>query len=436
MRANNKLIIVLTIVILVLVIVVIVAKKKGFIGKKDSVKVEFAIVNNKTIIEKVSASGKIKPETEVKISSDVSGEVIELFVEEGDSVKSGQLLLKIKPDNYKSLLDMASAGLNSSKANLSQAKSRLSQAKSNHIQNENNYNRNKKLYEEKVISAAEFETIETTYKVSLEELKSAEESVNAAFYNVNSAEAQVREASENLRKTTIYAPVSGTVSKLSVEKGERVVGTSQMAGTELLRIANLQSMEVRVNVNENDIVRVQVGDTALISVDSYSKNDEKYKGIVTQIANTANETINLEAVTEFEVRVRILNNSYKHLQSEINKFPFRPGMTASIDIITEKKFNIISAPISSITTRMLSEIDTSVIEKDEMQEVAFIVKKNKTVEIVKVKTGISDFDNIEILSGLTLNDTVVTGPYSILSKKLKNKDKIDFVKDNKLEENE
>ena len=433
-KGSNKLIYILVAVVAILLIVVIIGKKKGVIGTKQGVEVEVAEVQKITIIEKVSATGKIHPVTEVKISPDVSGEIIELFVFEGDSVKQGQLLLKIKPDNYKSMLDQAVAGLNSAKASLAQSGARLSQTKANNIQTEQNYNRNKKLHDQKVISDSEFEAIDAAYKVSLQELEASKQTVMASNFNVQSAVARVSDARQNLNKTEIYAPVSGTISKLAVEKGERVVGTSQMAGTELLRIANLALMEVRVNVNENDIVRVTEGDKVMIEVDSYSRDDEEFEGKVTSIAHTANDVLSLDAVTEFEVKIMLVNASYKHLATVEKPFPFRPGMTATVDIVTDSKGDILSVPISSVTTRLKSEKeedkeDEETQQDEEVDEVVFVVNEDNTVTKTIIKTGISDFDNIEVKSGLKDGSTIVKGPYQVISKKLKDGDDVKIKSD-------
>lgn len=435
-KSNNKILYILGAIAFVLIIVSVIAKKKGYIGGKEGVEVEIGKVVKSQIIEKVSATGKIHPVKEVKISPDVSGEIVELYISEGDSVSKGQLLLKIKPDNYKSMVDQAVAGLNSAKANLAQSDARLAQTKANNIQTKQNFERNKTLHTQNVISNAEFEQIEATYKVSLEELEAAKQTVMAAKYNVESARARVVDAQENLNKTEIYAPVSGTISKLGVEKGERVVGTSQMAGTELLRIANLSYMEIRVNVNENDIIRVNEGDTTIIEVDSYSRDDEKFKGLVTSIAHSANDVLSLDAVTEFEVKIWLLNESYNHLVTDEKPFPFRPGMTATVDIVTDSKNGVITVPISAVTTRSKDDKkkDEEINSKDELIEIVFVVNDDNTVTKTVVRTGISDFDNIEILSGLSLDQTIVKGPYQVVSKKLKDNDAIK-VKSEKEDEN-
>ncbi len=426
--------------LLVLILVgLLIAKKAGWIGKDKGTEVIIAKAKNSEIIEKVSASGKIKPETEVKISPDVSGEIIELNVSEGDSVVKGQLLLRIRPDNYQSFVDAQQASVNSARANLAQTKARLAQAQANLKQTRQNYDRNKALFEQKVISQAEWQQISASYEAARQEVESLKQSVRASEYNIQNALASLKDARENLNKTTIYAPVSGIVSKLNVERGERVVGTSQMAGTEIMRIANLNNMEVRVNVNENDIIRVALGDSVIVEVDSYASKDEKFKGVVTSIANTAKDATTLEAVTEFEVRIRLINESYSHLANQ-NARPFRPGMTASVDIITDKKSDVLSVPLSAVTTRSTeSENKSKDTEEGEAQdsedqkpkssakveEVVFVYDKvTNTVKTVKVKTGISDFENIQILSGIKAGDQVVSGPFRAVSTLLKDGAKV------------
>ncbi|MEJ8756545.1 efflux RND transporter periplasmic adaptor subunit [Pontibacter sp. H259] len=445
-KKSKRLIPILITVLVVAIVLLVVAKKAGWLGKDEGVEVVLSDAKKAEIVEKVSASGKIQPETEVKISPDVSGEIIELNVEEGDSVVKGQLLLRIRPDNYQSFVDAQEASVNSSRAQLSQSRARLAQAQANQVQVRQAYERNKKLFDQKVISEAEFEQSRAAYTSGQQELESLKQSIRAAEFGVQNAQASLKEARENLNKTTIYAPVSGIVSKLNVERGERVVGTSQMAGTEIMRIANLNNMEVRVNVNENDIIRVGLGDSVIVEVDSYTTRDEKFKGIVTAIANTAKDATTLEAVTEFEVRIRLLNESYGHL-TKSNPRPFRPGMTASVDIITERKNNALSVPLSAVTTR--AEEDKTEKKENEaaaapqadeeaekrpaikIDEIVFVYDaKTNTVKAQKVKTGISDFDNIEILSGVTAGQKVVSGPFRAVSKTLKDGSKV-AVKDAK-----
>jgi HlyD family secretion protein len=418
-----------------------IAKQKGLIGKEPSTEVEFTKAKKADIIERVSASGKIQPEVEVKLSPDVSGEIVGLYVSEGDSVKAGQLLLKIKPDNYESLFARAEAQVNSARASVEQSKSGQSQSESRLLKSKIDYDRNKKLHDDKVISDADFDQFNSQYLVAKQDVESSKANVLAAEFNVKSSQAALKEARANLTKTTIYAPQSGTVSKLNVELGERVVGTSQMAGTELLRIANLNKMEVRVNVNENDITRVSMNDTVIIDVDSYSASGRKFKGIVYEIASSANglgnsaaaAAVSSDAVTEFEVKIRVLRSSYSDLIVGKRSYPLKPGMTASVEIITNRKMGVLSVPLATVTTRdptMKTEGDKKegednnqepekVIKKDKIKEVVFVMDKDSKAKLREVKTGISDFENIEILSGLKEGETIISGPYITVSKKLK-----------------
>ncbi|GAB3997758.1 efflux RND transporter periplasmic adaptor subunit [Spirosoma daeguense] len=427
------------------------AKEAGLIGKPEATEVDFALVKRTNIVERVTASGRVQPQVEVKISPDVSGEIIGLYVNEGDPVKAGQLLCRIRPDNYESMMARAKATVNQSRAQLEQSKASVAQSNARLIRAKADYDRNRKLFADKVISSADLETSEANYNVAQQEVEASKASVRAAQFNIQSAEANLRDANENLRKTTIYCPVNGTVSKLNIELGERVVGTSQMAGTEIMRIANLQNMEVRVNVNENDIVRVNLGDTADIEVDSYTTAGRKFKGIVYEIANTANglasssgaaaaASVSTDAVTEFEVKVKILNESYADLLALKDKkgYPFKPGMTASVEIITDRKSNVLSVPIAAVTTRAadstafntekmedrrsgtVDEKPTNQAEKKERpKEIVFVNVGGKATQR-EVKTGISDFENIEILSGLKPGEQIVSGPFIAVSKKLKN----------------
>ena len=442
-------------VVVVLIGSLVAAKQAGWIGKPKSTEVDFATVKRTNIIERVSASGRVQPQVEVKISPDVSGEIIGLYVNEGDSVKVGQLLVKIRPDNYESLLSRAQATVNQSRAQLEQSKASVAQSEARLIRARTDFERNRKLVADKVISTADFEQSEANYNVARQEVEAAKANVKAAQFSIQSAEAGLRDANENLRKTTIYSPVNGTVSKLNVEQGERVVGTSQMAGTEIMRLANLNNMEVRVNVNENDIVRVTMGDTADIEIDSYTTTGRKFKGIVYEIANTANglasssggtSSISTDAVTEFEVKIKILNNSYRDLVTQKGKkgYPFKPGMTASVEVITDRKDNILTVPIAAVTTRG-TEINADnanppgngngpnngpqaekpkvPAKKEEVKELVFINQGGKAVQR-EVKTGISDFENIEIKSGLKEGEQIISGPFLAVSKKLKNNDLI------------
>jgi len=435
-KKSNKILYILVGLVVVLVIFAIVGKSAGWIGKAKEIEVETAKAQTERIVETVSASGMIQPVYEVKISPDVPGEIIELNIEEGDSVQRDQVLLRIRPDIYQSSLERAKANLNQQKANLADARARIARAQAQLLRAENEYNRNRDLKDQNVISAADFELSEANYKVAKNDLVSARESENASQYIVASAEASVKEAEENLRFTTIRAPISGIVSKLDVELGERVVGTAQMTGTEMLRIADLTKMEARVDVNENDIIRVSVGDTAEVDVDSYTHTGKLFKGIVTNIANTANDKTSPDAVTEFEVRIRIINDSYRELVEEQGSVsPFRPGMTASVDITTEVKEDILTIPLAAVTTRNpndkkkaegeeqddAAEEKKSTGAKDEVVEVVFLFNEGQA-KMVEVETGISDFENIEILKGISSGDEVVKGPFIAVSKRLKDGD--------------
>lgn len=425
---------------LVLIIIVLaVGKSAGWIGKKKEIEVEIAVAKRTTIIEKVSASGQVQPVVEVKLSSEVSGEIIELEIEEGDPVKQGELLAKIRPDNFIAAVEQSRASLNTQKANLASSRASLSRAQATFNRSELDYKRQEGLYKEKVISDSDWELARQNYEIAKNDLMSAKESVEASRYVVKSSEAQLSQAQENLRRATVISPMTGTVSKLNVEKGETVLGTQQFQGTEMMRIADLNQMEVRVNVNENDIIRVALMDTALIDVDSYSHLDKEFKGLVTAVANTANDKASPDAVTEFEVRIKILNSSYQDLVAEGNKYPFRPGMTASVEIITERKQGVLSVPLSSVTTRKPGEKlgfgkkgeDDENEESAkptngadvEIKEVVFVMEEGKA-KMKEVKTGISDYENIEILSGVSENDEVVSGPFLVVSKRLNDDDAI------------
>ncbi|MDH3710430.1 MAG: efflux RND transporter periplasmic adaptor subunit [Cyclobacteriaceae bacterium] len=432
-KKSNKLLYIIGGAIGLLIVFIIIGKSTGLLDNRNQTEVTVAQASLGDITETVSASGTVQPEVEVKISPDVPGEIIELNVEEGDSVRVRDLLIKIRPDNFQSALERSMANLNQQRANQASSQARLSQADAEFIRAQKDFDRNKNLYQEKVISDAEYEAAEASYQVAKQELESARQGAQAARYTVASSQASVDEAQENLSLTSVFAPMNGIVSKLSVEKGERVVGTSQMAGTEMLRIADLNRMEVRVDVNENDIIRVSVGDTATIDVDAYSYTGKKFFGTVTQIANTAKDKISDDAVTEFEVRVRILNESYADLLEEKASSPFRPGMTASVDIITTKKKDILMVPLSAVTTREREDDqekeastrpdDAAEEEQKEVDEVVFISEEGEA-KMVVVKTGISDFDNIEILEGIAEGVDVITGPFMVVSKRLEDGDAV------------
>jgi HlyD family secretion protein len=413
---NNKMLKILLPIVIVLIIFAIIGKKQGWFGKALTVKITVENAEKRVIVETITANGKIQPEKEVKISPDVSGEIVELTIKEGDHVEKGQLLLRIKPDTYISQKDRSLAAISSARARLAQSEAQFTQA-------ELSFKRSKQLYEEQTISKSDYEQAEASYTVAKAE-------VDAAKYSVVSAEASVKEANENLIKTSIYAPMSGTVSMLLVELGERVAGTNLMAGTELLRVADLSRMEAQVEVNENDIVRVNLGDTALIEVDAYL--DQKFKGIVTEIANSAKTTgVSADQVTNFDVKILILPESYKKLVDAGDSNPFRPGMSASVDIQTESKADIIAVPIQSVTTRTDTTKTVTTPSDDDIRTIVFITDGQYALA-KDVKTGIQDNNYIEILSGVVENDRVISAPFSAISKKLSDSTLIEIVKKDEL----
>ncbi|MCG9791494.1 efflux RND transporter periplasmic adaptor subunit [Flavobacterium algicola] len=408
-------------VVIVVIGVVLLLVKKGVIGNNDEGKqVEIATVMSRTIVETVSATGKIQPEIEVKIASMVSGEIIDLPIKEGQAVKKGDLLVKINPDLYTSSLNRTKAGLSGSKSGLSQAEAQFKESTLS-------YERNKTLYGKGIISKSDWDKAVAAFEV-------AKATKQSAYFNVQSALASVNEAQDNLGRTLIYAPAAGTVSVLNVELGERVLGTQQMAGTEILRVANLNNMEVEVDVNENDIVKIKVDDIANIEVDAYLK--KRFKGVVTSISNSASSNLTADQVTNFKVKVRILKESYEDLLvgKPATYSPFRPGMTATVDIVTKTKSNVLNVPISSIVVKS-DTLSTKDVKEQEVADDEKIVKKDKKLECVFVKvgqkavirivkTGIQDDTNIEILSGLKKGDIVITGPYNTVSKELNSGDKV------------
>ena len=424
---SKKTIYILLAVAVVLIGTLIGLSKSGVIGSKDKgTEIEIANVAASTIVETVSATGKIQPEIEVKISSEVSGEIIALNVKEGQVVKKGDLLVKINPDLYTSSYNRTVSNLSGTKAGLNQSEASYKEAKAN-------YDRNKSLYDKGIISRADWDKAVASFEV-------AKANKQNAYYNVQSASATVLEAKDNLGRTTIYAPADGTISVLNVELGERVLGTQQMAGTEILRVANLNNMEVEVDVNENDIVKIKVGDKANVEVDAYLK--KQFKGVVTSISNSASSTLTADQVTNFKVKVRILKESYQDLlEGKPSTYsPFRPGMTATVDIITNTKSNILTVPISSVVvksdTAAVKEIkvedpneEKSKPKSDKKFECVFVKVGNKA-KIRIIKTGIQDDTNIEVLSGLKKGDVVITGPYTTVSKELNSGDKVSLKTEN------
>lgn len=441
---NKKTVLKVVIGLVVLIVIVLaIARKQGLIGEQHGTRVTVEKAEKRTIVEIVAASGKIQPEVEVKLTPDLSGEVVELAVKEGDYVKQGQFLAKINPEIYLSNFDRIVASLNMQKANLANAKARLAQTQAQFINAEISYNRTKSLLEQNAVSQSDYDAARANFLVVKAEVEAAEQSVLAAEFNVKSSEASVKEARENLTKTSIFSPIEGTISKLTVEKGERVVGTSQFAGTEIMRIARLSSMEVIVSVAEMDIVRVNLNDTALVEVDAYL--NRKFRGIVTSIATSANLTgVSADQVTNFDVRIRILPESYADLmREEVSDYsPFRPGMSATVDIQTKTEYNVLTVPIQAVTTRADTLIagrrDNSENEPagrtqtaDQLKEFVFLFSDN-IARLTSVRTGIQDNMYIQILEGLDEESEVITGPYRAVSSSLKDGDAVRIVERSEL----
>jgi HlyD family secretion protein len=440
-KSNKKWLIIGLIV--VVIIIVGLAIKKGQGEKATRVAVEK--VELRTITETVSANGKIQPAKDIKISPYISGEVIELNVKEGDFVHKGDMLAKIDPQIYVSNYDRAQAALKSAQANEAQSKARYTQSKAQFNKIKLDFDRSKQLWEKQVISDAEYDAAKSSYEVGEAEVKAANESYKAAQFQVNSAKASLKEAKENLNRTSIYAPNDGTVSRLNIEVGERVTGASQFSsGTEIMRIANLDVMEVNVEVNETDIVRISLLDTALIEVDAYL--DRKFKGVITEIATSANTTgTSADQVTNFDVKIKMLKDSYDDLIKSGRSIssPFRPGMSATVEIQTETEKNILSVPIQAVTTRAdttgriksarekREDKKSNADETDKTQEYVFVVD-GETAKLTAVKTGVQDNMYIQILEGIEEGDQVIVAPYRAVSKGLKNGDAVTIVDKKKL----
>jgi HlyD family secretion protein len=441
---------------LVVVIGLIIGlKKAGVIGKEEGIKVTVEAVQRRTIIETVNASGKVYPEIEVKISPDVSGEIVELTVNEGDTVKRGQVLARIYADILNSQRDQVAAGVSQQEAQVSNTTAQSAAIKATLDQAETQYNRQKKLLEEKVISRLEFEQAEQAFKSARANYNAAMEGIKSAKAGVQSVQAQLNRANKDIGRTLITSPMDGVISLLAIKKGERVAGNSFNVGTEMMRVADMRSFEVRVDVGENDIPKVKLGDTAIVEVDAYTSR--KFKGIVYKIANpnTGNAlAANASAeVTNYKVHIRLLQESYQDLVVPGRSFPFRPGMTASADIQTKSKYNVLSVPLNAVTTRdskeeqkekkdekktdakvaqVEKESQKSVSSDDTIEEVVFVLQADNKVKKVKVKTAIQDLNNIEVSEGLKEGDKVVTGPYSIVSKMLKDGNLVTVVEKDKL----
>ena len=420
---SRKRIVYLSIGLVAIALLIIIGKRRN----KGDIEVQTGSIAYRTIISTVSANGKVMPEGEVKISADVSGEIVDLFVEEGDTVKEGDILLKIDQDLYLTALDRARANLSAAQSSYKTNLAILEQSDSRFKEQEANFARSQSLFDQGVLSQAEFDAASTAYQVATSDVKAAKERVSAAQFNIDNARASVSEAQKNLARTTILAPGDGVVSALNMERGERVVGTAQMAGTEIMVISNFHNMEVIVDVNENDILQVKHGDTTDIEVDAYP--DRIFKGIVTEIARSASglgsPLAATEQVTNFEVKIRILKSSYEDLMNN-NIAPFLPGMSAGVEIQTKVEREVACLPIEAVTTRESTDSSTT----DEIEEVVFGVKNGKAVRY-SIKTGIQDSRYIQIVSGLDSSATIVTGPYDAVSKKLKDGKVVKVVKGGK-----
>lgn len=431
--------------ILISLVILIVAlaglKAAGVFGKDEGTKVTAEKAQLRTITEIVNASGKIYPEIEVKVSPDISGEITELTVQEGDSVKKGQVLARIYADIYSIQASQAASGVAQSQAQVANSQAGINALAAQLEQAEKTYNMQKQLYDEKVISRNEFNIAEANYKSALANYNAAKQGIRGGQAAVQSASANLAKAQKDLSRTIITAPMDGVVSLLSVKKGEKVAGNSFTLGTEILRIADMSKIEVRVDVGESDIPKVHLGDSAIVTVDAYM--DRKFKGIVTQIASSNNGAATQTAlanttsdVTNYKVYIRLLPESYTDLLGK-GSFPFRPGMSASADIQTKTHSNVLSVPINAVTTREIK--DSTVAEKkpgdaepatpaDDLEVVVFVLNdKDATVKKVKVKTAIQDINYIEVTEGLKQGEQVITGPYEVVSKSLKEKDKVKVV---------
>ena len=444
----NKKLLWIIIGLVVVIGTVIVLKKKGVLGKEEGIKVSSEKVAQRTIIETVNASGKVYPEIEVKVSPDISGEIVELNVNEGDSVRKGQILARIYADIYLTQRDQVVAGVNQSKAQLSNSTASMAGLKAQLDNLKVIFDRQKRLLNDKVISRSEYEQAEQNYLTAQANYNAAKEGLKSSEASIQSAQAQLSKADKDLSRTVITSPMDGMISLMNVKKGERVAGNSFNVGTEMMRVADMRSIEVRVDVGENDIPKVKLGDTAIVEVDAYTSR--KFKGLVYKIANpnTGTSVTSSTEVTNYKVHIRLLPSSYADLIVSTKGFPFRPGMSASADIQTKRKENVLSVPLNAVTTRD-KKSDKSPTDKtddkpkdqaavkstssdDDIEEVVFILQKDNKVKKVKVKTSIQDLNYIEIINGLKVGDEVITGPYSIVSKTLKDGSLVTVVAKDKL----
>ena len=415
----------------IIIVVLVVAKWQGWIGADHAEQVAVEKISKHSIVETVSASGKIYPVDEVKITPDVPGEVKELLVKEGDEVTAGQLLVRINPKVYQSNVERTVAALNAAKANASSSDATLEQMRAQLEKSKTDFERSEKLFADHIVSSQDYNNAKVAVRNAQAQLNVAMENKNAAKFNISSAEANKKESDENLNKTTIFAPMSGTVTQLNIEKGERVVGTSQMAGTEIMRIANLDAMEVRVDVSESDVVKIHIGDSVHIKVDAY--NDKEFLGTVTQVANASKSSSagSADQATTFTVKIIIELSSYKAFAAEKKmKTPFWPGMNAGVEIFTNASQNVLAAPIQSVTLR--DDSAKTADGKITQSEVVFIVSNKKAMKH-KVKTGLQDAKWIEIKSGIAEGDEVVVSPSSAISRRLKDNMKVEVVDKKRLQ---
>ncbi len=424
----------------VLLVLLLVLSKMGVFGKAEGTKVTSEKVTVRTLIEVVNASGKIYPEVEVKISPDISGEITELTVAEGDTVKKGQLLARIYADVYNIQRNQAASGVAQSQAQVDNSRAGLEALKAQMEQAQRTYDMQKKLFDDKVISLSEFNIADANFRTARANYNAAQQGIRGGQASVQSARQNLAKANTDLGRTAIVAPMDGVVSLLNVKKGEKVAGNSFNVGTEMLRIADMAKIEIRVDVGENDIPKVKLGDSALIDIDAYS--GRKFKGLVTQIASSntgASGASSLASgsndVTQYKVYVRLLQESYTDLLGK-GSFPFRPGMSANVDIQTRRQQNVLSVPINAVTTREKGDTlnvkatskpsdadNTSAVNSsdvDDLEVVVFVKDSANKVSMVKVTTGIQDLNHIEITSGLRKDQQVITGPYDVVSKTLKN----------------
>jgi HlyD family secretion protein len=443
-------------IIAVLVVVILVAiglKSAGVIGKDEGTKVATEKVIKRTIIETVNASGKVFPEIEVKVSPDISGEIVDLQVQEGDSVRRGAVLAKIYADIYSTQRNVAAAEVDRQQAMLANNRAQLASLQSALDLAKRTYDRQKQLLADKVISSAEFEQAENSYRGAQANYNGALENIRSAQAAIQSSQANLERANKDLSRTAVLAPMDGVVSLLSVKEGERVVGSNMMAGTEMMRIADMSVIEVQVDVSENDIPKVSFGDSALVEVEAYT--GRKFKGLVSKIASSSttvgNQAGAANDVTNYKVHIRLLRESYKDLidPSRPRAFPFRPGMNASADIQTNTRENVMAAAINAVTTREPGTDKVVQAKKDNKQEeglqeqtkntlsdnldeVVFVLQADGTVKRVKVKTGVQDINYIEITEGLKGGEEIVIAPYNVVSKQLKDGMKVKVVPQDKL----